>query len=175
MNWEQIIIGAVLGCAQLSLGFGIRRPVLGAVGFLLQIGTAMLSPSPLYSFILLPICSFAIFFFGGKEKNISYLITARTGPLTGQQNMLSLQHPEITFGRENCDFQFPPNAKGISRNHCRVFLKEGSLFLEDNDSSYGTYLMGPPRKLKPGVPVEIEPETEFCLSSGSNLFKIEQA
>ena len=158
MNWEQIIIGAILGCAQLSLGFGIRRPILGAVGFLLQIGTAMLSPSPLYSFILLPICSFAIILFGGKEKNINYLITARTGLLTGQQNMLSLQHPEITFGRENCDFQFPPNAKGISRN----------------DSSYGTYLMGPPRKLKPGVPVKIEPETEFCLSSGSNLFKIEQ-
>ena len=172
MSWKQIIIGAVLGCAQLSLGIGVRRPVLGAAGFLMQIGTAMLSP--LYSFILLPICSFAIFFFGGKEKNSGYLITARTGPLTGQQKTLSLQHPEITFGRENCDFQFPPDAKGISRNHCRVFLKEGRLFLEDNDSSYGTSLMGPPRKLKPGVPVKIEPETEFCLSSGSNLFKIEQ-
>ena len=172
MSWKQIVIGVVLGCAQLSLGLGVKRPILGVAGFLLQIGTAILSP--VYSFILLLICSFFILFFAGKEKEISYIVTARIGPLAGQQETLSIQHPEITFGRENCDFQFPPDTKGISRNHCRIFLDDGNPFLEDNDSSYGTYLMGPPRKLKPGIPVEIATETEFCLSSGNNLFIIEQ-
>ncbi len=171
MSWKEIIIGIVLGCAQLSLAFGVGHPIWGAVGFLLQIGTSILSP--VYSFILLPISSLVILIFAGKERENRFTITAKTGFLAGQQQTVSPQYPEITFGRENCDFQFPPDAKGISRNHCRVFLKDGSLFLEDDDSRYGTYLMGPPRKLKPGVPVAIEPGMEFCIYSGSNVFIIE--
>jgi len=48
----------------------------------------------------------------------------------------------VTIGRsEGCQIAYPPNTAGISRRQCTVFLdRQGSIYIRDEDSAYGTYL-----------------------------------
>lgn len=46
----------------------------------------------------------------------------------------------ILGSREDCDFCLP--FRGVSRKHCRIFYKNGSWWVEDLNSTNGTYLNG---------------------------------
>lgn len=63
-----------------------------------------------------------------------------------------VQEGENVIGREDADFdlsgQESADRRYISQNHCSVFLEKGTLFLQDNTSTNGTYLNR--RRLDPG-------------------------
>lgn len=48
----------------------------------------------------------------------------------------------VTIGRSaECQIAYPTNTAGISRRQCTVFLdRQGSIYIRDEDSAYGTYL-----------------------------------
>ncbi len=82
---------------------------------------------------------------------------------------------ETTFGRDrSCRIQYandPSGAKGISRMHCTMYWKNGDLWLLDQGSSYGTFLLGYGR-LQNGLPVKLECGSVFYLGDNVNRFEI---
>lgn len=82
----------------------------------------------------------------------------------------------IMMGRDSssCDFVFPENAKGISRNHCKVqYNPQTRMFiLYDLGSSYGTFL-GNGVKVPQGQPAALTSGNEFYLASRGNVFRVE--
>lgn len=69
---------------------------------------------------------------------------------------------EIIIGRQKdrCTVCFTDDAKGVSRQHCRVYMTAEGWFVQDLNSSWGTYVGG--RKLMPN---------ESCrIQSGDNIF-----
>lgn len=51
---------------------------------------------------------------------------------------LFIHLPRVTFGRENCTFNFPGGK--ISRQHAEIVVKEGKYFLKDLGSQNGTFV-----------------------------------
>ena len=53
------------------------------------------------------------------------------------------------IGRDfSCNIQYPPNAAGISRRQCMVYVDgNGKVYVKDENSTYGTYLNG--QRLQP--------------------------
>lgn len=79
---------------------------------------------------------------------------------------------EITFGRDaSATVCFPADAKGVSRQHCRIFWQNGILMLMDSGSSYGTYTQS--GKLPPMKPVPIKSGDVFYVGEKKNCFKIQ--
>lgn len=79
---------------------------------------------------------------------------------------------EITFGRDSSStVQFPADAKGVSRVHCKLFWQNGTLMIMDNGSSYGTYTQT--GKLPPMKPVPIKYGDVFYIGEKRNCFKIQ--
>lgn len=70
------------------------------------------------------------------------------GWLQGQSGVYSGQHrrleteQEILIGRSpECQIRFPEHTQGVSRRQCAVYVKkDGTLFVRDAGSSYGTFL-----------------------------------
>ena len=59
------------------------------------------------------------------------------GPDLGKK--FAVDTAELTIGRgENCEIVLEMD--NVSRRHCTLFSREGSVFLHDNDSTNGTYL-----------------------------------
>lgn len=52
----------------------------------------------------------------------------------------------ILGSREDCDFYLP--LRGVSRKHCKIFFKNGAWWVEDLNSTNGTYLNGKKIKLE---------------------------
>lgn len=79
----------------------------------------------------------------------------------------------ICFGREpgQNNLVFTNRRGGISRFHCRILKENGVLFLEDLNSTNGTYLNG--IKLVPNQPVRLEAGDEFWLATRSERFRID--
>ena len=81
----------------------------------------------------------------------------------------------MMIGRDaaSCDFVFPANAPGISRNHCKVQFnaQSGMFVLHDLGSSNGTFLGGGSRVTQ-GWPMAIQSGEEFYLATRANLFKV---
>lgn len=79
---------------------------------------------------------------------------------------------EITFGRDaSATVAFPADAKGVSRQHCRIFWQNGTLMLMDTGSSYGTFTQA--GKLQPMQPVPIKTGDVFYIGEKKNCFKIQ--
>ena len=79
---------------------------------------------------------------------------------------------EILFGRDtSCMVRFPADAKGVSRMHCKLFWKNGTLMLMDLNSSYGTYTAR--GKLNPMQPIPIKYNDVFYIGEKKNQFKIQ--
>lgn len=80
----------------------------------------------------------------------------------------------VQFGRRAGvnQVQFPENTGGISGEHCRIFQDKasGNYFIEDLNSTYGTYVNG--QKLIPGQPVVLLKGTVFYLGSQEQTFRI---
>ena len=78
----------------------------------------------------------------------------------------------ILIGRgENMDVRYPPNTKGVSRQHCKVFWKDGVLMLMDMGSTSGTLLRGK-GQLPADVPVVVVEGDIFYLGSKENAMTI---
>lgn len=79
---------------------------------------------------------------------------------------------EITFGRDSSStVRFPVDAKGVSRVHCKLFWKNGTLMLMDSGSSYGTFTKD--GKLTPMKPIPIKYGDYFFVGEKNNCFKIQ--
>lgn len=79
---------------------------------------------------------------------------------------------EITFGRDSsCGIQYPADAQGISRVHCKLYWQNGTLMLMDMNSSYGTFTET--GKLEPMRPVPVKYGDVFFLSQKNNAFMIQ--
>jgi hypothetical protein len=80
----------------------------------------------------------------------------------------------MIIGRSNQSFApFAEGTSGVDRNHCRIFIEEGHLMLEDLGSEQGTYLKTTNSKIEPGTPVCVEIGTEFYLGKPENSFIIQ--
>ena len=81
----------------------------------------------------------------------------------------------VMLGRDpaSCDFVFPANAKGISRNHCKLqFNPQTQMFvLYDLGSSFGTYL-GSGIQVPQGQPAALCAGDEFYLATRANVFRV---
>lgn len=90
-------------------------------------------------------------------------MNGRTYPVGGK---------EITFGRDaSATVCFPADAKGVSRQHCRIFWQNGTLMLMDTGSSYGTFTQA--GKLQPMNPVPVKSGDVFYIGEKRNSFKIQ--
>lgn len=79
---------------------------------------------------------------------------------------------EITFGRDaSATVAFPADAKGVSRQHCKIFWQNGTLMLMDTGSSYGTFTQA--GKLQPMKPVPVKAGDVFYIGEKKNCFKIQ--
>ena len=100
-------------------------------------------------------------------------IVGVTGQFAGRVIPISPQG--VMFGRDatTCEFAFPDNTVGISRNHCKVqFKPESQLFvLYDLGSSYGTFLANDSR-IAQGQPIALRAGDEFYLASRANTFRV---
>lgn len=76
-----------------------------------------------------------------------------------------------TIGRgKECTIALPSDAPGISRQHCRLEVRQGQLFLIDMGSSYGTYYHG--QRIAPNTPTPVRVGSTFFLGSERYRFTI---
>ena len=68
----------------------------------------------------------------------------------------------IVIGRDrsSCRICFPEGTKGVSRQHCRVVRMKGEWFLQDLESTFGTYVSGG----------RLRPYESYSLKSGETIY-----
>ena len=78
----------------------------------------------------------------------------------------------LVFGRStsSCNVVFPDNARGISRNHCKIEKSGEGWIIVDLGSSYGTFVNG--IKVQQNVPMYLNNGDTFYLGDKSNMFCI---
>ncbi len=102
---------------------------------------------------------------------VSMQIHCRGGKMDGR--IYTATANEILIGRDSSSFIcYPADTKGISRIHCKLYLKDGKWMIMDMGSSYGTFVEGRGR-LIPQQPVEIKNGDCFYLGGKDNAFKIQ--
>lgn len=79
---------------------------------------------------------------------------------------------EVRIGRnpETNDLVYPPDTKGISRQHCRISFSEGRAWLVDLGSNFGTYYNG--HRLAANQPAMLQPGDEFWLGGREQSFTV---
>ena len=75
----------------------------------------------------------------------------RTGEYTGQ--FIPIPKDELTLGRGK-DIQLRLQERSVSRNHARLIRTRRGVYLQDDNSSVGTFLNG--ERIQPGVPVQLK-------------------
>ena len=84
----------------------------------------------------------------------------------------SMDEEQIVIGRKSTSTVcFPPDAKGISREHCVLFKNNGKWLLMDIGSTYGTYIEGK-GKLNPNEPIIVKQGDTFYVGQETNRFVI---
>ncbi len=76
------------------------------------------------------------------------------------------ESPQFTIGRST-DADFTISSSELSRKHCKVYIREHRVFVEDLESKNGVYVDG--QKITPNTKVEIFPETEVMLTKELQL------
>ncbi len=177
---KSLVVGLLLSASLLVLGMAVGKTLAAVLFAVLLIPLSLLSPAVAFiAYVALAVLILALpteLFgsTGGKSASGtgSYRITALSGPLRGRGYTLSARKPSLDFGREKCKVLFPANTSGVSRHHCRVFLKEGRAYIVDNGSQYGTYLLPTGHRLSPGSPERLENGQRFCLAHKEIMFEI---
>ena len=109
----------------------------------------------------------------GEETVIHPQIIGISGQFAGQAFPVSTHG--VMLGRDpaSCDFVFPSNAKGISRNHCKLqFNPQTQMFvLYVLGSSFGTYL-GSGIQVPQGQPAALRAGGEVYLATRANGFRV---
>jgi ABC-type multidrug transport system ATPase subunit/pSer/pThr/pTyr-binding forkhead associated (FHA) protein len=86
----------------------------------------------------------------------------KQGPRAGE--VYPLEAAELIVGREP-DVSLQIDSPGVSRRHARLYLQDGQYFLEDLNSSNGTFLNGErlvqPRRLKSGDVIRLGQSVTF--------------
>jgi MoxR-like ATPase len=73
------------------------------------------------------------------NREIELLITNQTGKTSSYR----LKPGAYLMGRnQNCQIRFPPQERGVSRQHARLTVEAGEVRIEDLDSSSGTMVNG---------------------------------
>lgn len=65
---------------------------------------------------------------------------------------------------------YPPDSPNISRQHCELFLHEGSVFIRDLGSSYGTYVGG--KRIAANQMTPVKANESFYLAEAKESFRI---
>ena len=96
-----------------------------------------------------------------------------SGQFAGQAFPVSTHGVMLGRDPSSCDFVFPSNIQGISRNHCKLqFNPQTQMFvLYDLGSSYGTFL-GSGVRVPQGQPAALRAGDEFYLASRGNVFRV---
>lgn len=68
------------------------------------------------------------------------------------------------------DLVFPQGTPGVSRQHCRLILRNGALWLQDMNARYGTYYNG--KKMDPGQTVQVREGDTLSLGGQGQTFRI---
>lgn len=113
---------------------------------------------------------------GKKAPANSLVVIATSGPLQGQMWPLK---ETLRVGRApDCQILYPPDTRGVSRNHCtiRLYRENQELYLAvtDSGSTYGTF----PAGARPGaggnyvIKVTKDLRREFCIGSEENRLLI---
>ena len=174
----------ILGLGMLILGLGIQNPMMGALGILVEVAAAMVSPW--IAFATFPVYVFLLLAYGGKEDeraegmSTRYVVAGINGSLLGKQFALSPARAVLDFGTQANMVKLPEGTPGVSRHHCMVVLKNGEVFLTDLNSSYGTYLWQPsgqgpyanPQRIQAEVKYRLYDQTEFFLGSQNIAFQL---
>ena len=174
MVLKSLVVGLLLSCSLLVLGMSVKKTLPAAFGFVLVLPLSLLSSWAAF----IAFGGYAIFLLAwpaaAGSTTPSFRVVAVSGPLHGREYKLSGRSASLEFGREKCKVLFPANTSGVSRHHCRVFLKDGSAYIEDKGSQYGTYLLPSAKRLQPGYPERLEDGQSFCLARKEIMFVIKR-
>lgn len=109
----------------------------------------------------------------GEETVLHPQIIGISGQFAGQAFPVSTHGVMLGRDPSSCDFVFPANAQGISRNHCKLqFNPQTQMFvLYDLGSSFGTYL-GSGIQVPQGQPAALRAGDEFYLATRANVFRV---
>lgn len=110
---------------------------------------------------------------GELNREISGRVRIRgtAGALRGWEFQVTVP---LVLGRqpEKCQALFPPDTPGVSRCHCKIELRWGTVLVTDLASSYGTFL--DEAWLCPRTPVEWERGQSLFLGSSQQRFAMEK-
>lgn len=107
---------------------------------------------------------------GNEAQSLPLFLYCDGGSLSGRSYPVT--EKVMTIGRDpGCDIRYPADTKGVSRRHCQVCRKGGSLILTDTGSTSGTFLRGKGR-LAVNVPTAIREGDIFYLGEKRNAFRI---
>lgn len=140
------------------MGAGLRTKLKPNVSYNLQVGEefCLAEGGPVFRLENL----------GGSIKPETFTVRGANGTLYKANTS-----GEITFGR-NADsvVTFDGQNTRVSANHCKLFKKDGALYLMDQGSTNGTFFAE--GRLKPNVPYKVKKGAQFYLVSQSNSFVI---
>ncbi len=168
MDVKGLLIGILLGGSLLTAGVALDRTLYGVIGLVLEAAASAVSSAA--AFCLFPVCLLMLLLIPESGAPVCR-VTALAGPLSGAGYTLK-QGQTIHFGRENCEVLFPPDTRGVGRRHCRMSVRDGAAWLEDENSSYGTFLLPEGRRLLPGQPERMADNSLFCLASTDVVFRV---
>lgn len=105
--------------------------------------------------------------FAHEEKQ-TYFLYATAGIFSGKQWALPEEKP-VRLGRQAAKGQlfikFPDQHPGVSRVHCTLLCRNGSVYLRDEHSHAGTYVNG--QRLRPGKWYRISSDSVLQLAADS--------
>ena len=174
---KALVVALLLGFSLLLLGLGLGMPIPGVAAMAAEAVLGLLLPPAAFPlFMAGAVCMLCLRPIQGGGNSVTAktrrcYIMATSGPLQGRSYPLTEQTPQLTIGREGCSVLFPPSTPGVGRHHCRVYLTGGSACLEDENSTYGTFLLPDGRKLMPDTPVTLTNGMRFCLASPAVTFQ----
>ena len=102
------------------------------------------------------------------EPMHTFLLQGAAGSYQGRY--LQLQS-DMSMGRASDNgISFPANTPGVSSHHCMLRVYNGTLYVEDLNSSYGTYING--ARIQANQPVPVKPGDRISLGSARETFLI---
>ena len=105
----------------------------------------------------------------GQPSYGTVSLTCRSGEFAGAVFPLNV-NDRILIGRDlSCNIKFASDTPKISRQHCTVEFDGNNVWLTDNNSSFGTYLMDG-TKLEPMQRVPLKPGMGFYLGNQNVVF-----
>ena len=105
----------------------------------------------------------------GQPSYGTVSLTCKNGEFAGAVFPLNV-NDRIQIGRDlSCNIKFASDTPKISRQHCTIEFDGNNVWLTDNNSSFGTYLMDG-TKLEPMQRVPLNPGMGFYLGNQNVVF-----